>query len=206
MLDRILELSRLLQLDETEHLEFKAARSQFNVEKLTNYCCALANEGGGILLLGVSDAKPHRVVGTSAFPDLNLIVNKVLPHLRLKIRVEEVLHPDGRVLIVTVPSRPIGFPLQTNGTYWMRAGESLVAMTNDQLQAIFLEAGYDFSAEFCRGLQISDLETEAIERFRKRWMENGAPEALERATPEKLLAGGACRRCWSQLRGPDLVR
>lgn len=181
-------LERLLELDETEHLEFKAAKSQFNVEKLTNYCCALANEGGGALLLGVSDAKPHRVVGTSAFPDLNLVVNKVLPQLRLRIRVEEVLHPDGRVLVITVPSRPIGFPLQTNGTYWMRAGESLVAMTNDQLQAIFQEAGHDFSAEFCRGLQMADLEPEAIDRFRKRWLENGAPESLERVSDEKLLS------------------
>lgn len=185
---KILELEELLTREEDENLEFKAARSQFNVEKLTNYCCALANEGGGVLLLGVSDARPHRVVGTSAFPDLNLVVNKVLPHLRLKIRIDEVLHPDGRVLLVTIPSRPIGFPLQTNGTYWMRAGESLVAMTNDQLEAIFQEAGHDFSAELCHGLQMSDLEPEAIERFRKRWLENSAPEALERASHEKLLA------------------
>jgi ATP-dependent DNA helicase RecG len=39
---------------ETEHLEFKEAKQQYDTTKLLRYCVALANEGGGYLILGVS--------------------------------------------------------------------------------------------------------------------------------------------------------
>lgn len=37
---------------ETEHLEFKEAKQQYDSTKLLRYCVALANEGGGYLVLG----------------------------------------------------------------------------------------------------------------------------------------------------------
>lgn len=55
---------------ETQTLEFKEARTSFDREKLCKYCVALANEGGGQLLLGITDKPPRRVVGSSAFPNL----------------------------------------------------------------------------------------------------------------------------------------
>jgi ATP-dependent DNA helicase RecG len=53
---------------EHQRLEFKEAKSQFDTRKLGEYCVALANEGGGALLLGVADQPPRTVVGTQAFP------------------------------------------------------------------------------------------------------------------------------------------
>ena len=48
------------------HLEFKTARNSFSKDKdLPDYCAALANEGGGKLILGVDPE--GRVVGTKAF-------------------------------------------------------------------------------------------------------------------------------------------
>ena len=46
------ELERLLDDDEDERLDFKEARNHFDFEKLVDYCVALANEGGGKLVLG----------------------------------------------------------------------------------------------------------------------------------------------------------
>ena len=46
---------------EDEHLEFKEAKNNFHFEKLVQYCCALANEQGGQMILGVTDRKPRRV-------------------------------------------------------------------------------------------------------------------------------------------------
>lgn len=43
---------------ETQHLEFKEAKNQFDNKKLFRYCVALANEGGGHLLLGIADKPP----------------------------------------------------------------------------------------------------------------------------------------------------
>jgi len=55
---------------ENQRFEFKEAKAQFDTRKLLEYCVALANEGGGHLVLGVADAHPHLVVGTRAFADL----------------------------------------------------------------------------------------------------------------------------------------
>ena len=55
---------------ETEHLEFKEARKQFDFEKLLAYCVAIANERGGLLLLGIANKPPRPVVGTSAYPNI----------------------------------------------------------------------------------------------------------------------------------------
>lgn len=52
---------------ETQRLEFKEAKTQFDNRKLYKYCVALANEGGGHLLLGIADTPPLPVVGTAAF-------------------------------------------------------------------------------------------------------------------------------------------
>ncbi|MFM9865334.1 MAG: helix-turn-helix domain-containing protein [Micropepsaceae bacterium] len=46
---------------ETEHLEFKEAKNSYGFDDLSDYCCALANEGGGSIVLGVTDQTPtHR--------------------------------------------------------------------------------------------------------------------------------------------------
>ena len=60
------DLRQAMQLDsETEHVEFKEAKTKFHFEELADYCCALANEGGGSMVLGITDAKPRRIVGTT---------------------------------------------------------------------------------------------------------------------------------------------
>ncbi|MFV1966334.1 MAG: helix-turn-helix domain-containing protein [Pirellulaceae bacterium] len=61
------KLRNWMDADEDEHLEFKEAKSNFHFDKLVKYCAALANEGGGRFILGVTDKKPRRVVGSRAF-------------------------------------------------------------------------------------------------------------------------------------------
>lgn len=62
------EIDALLSTrSEDEHLEFKAAENRYDFEELVEYCVALSNEGGGRIILGVTDKVPRRVVGTKAF-------------------------------------------------------------------------------------------------------------------------------------------
>jgi ATP-dependent DNA helicase RecG len=132
---------------ETEHLEFKEAKQQFDTTKLLRYCVALANEGGGNLVLGVTDKPPCRVVGSQAFiapSDLNDIKARIVDKLHIRVDTVSLDHPDGRVLVFTVPSRPVGQPLAFDGAYLMRAGENLVPMTPDQLKRIFTEGEQDW--------------------------------------------------------------
>ncbi|MFK5952469.1 MAG: ATP-binding protein [Desulfobacterium sp.] len=63
---------------ETEHLEFKEAKTQYSSTKLFKYCVALANEGGGNFILGVTDKKSRQVVGSQAFRNLEEIRAKIV--------------------------------------------------------------------------------------------------------------------------------
>src|SRR5260221_113288 len=124
---------------ETVHLEFKEARNQFDYDDLLRYCVAIGNEGGGVLLLGIKDKPPRQVVGTSTYRNINKITEQLLNKLRFRVDVEEVNHPDGRVVVFHIPSRPSQHPVSVDGAYYMRSGESLVAMTPEQLKKIFSE-------------------------------------------------------------------
>lgn len=163
------QLMSLLASPEDEHLEFKKAESSYSEDKALKYCCALANEGGGKLVLGVTDAKPRQIVGSRAFMDLQKLRALLVRELRLKIPVYDIHAPHGRVVLFEVPSHPIGLPLQYEKTFWCRRGEELTGMTPHQLQQILDETGPDFSAGFCPAATLDDLDPRAIQSFRENW-------------------------------------
>ena len=182
------ELQTWMNAKEDERLEFKEAKTRFDFEKLVNYCVALANEGGGRMILGVTDRRPRAVVGTRAFRDLERTKAGLIERLRLRLDVEELQHPDGRVLVFQVPPRPIGMPLEYQGAYLMRGGESLIPMTPDQLQRIFAETGPDFSAEICTPAQLDDLDPAAVEILRQLWQRKLPDQDISTRPDEQLLA------------------
>lgn len=132
---------------EHQRLEFKEAKTQLDNRKLYEYCVALANEGGGRLLLGVSDKPPREVVGTQAFRDPVAMAEKLFKAIGFRVDIEEVAHPDGRVLVFHIPSRPRGTAYHLDGKYLMRSGEALVPMSEDQLRRIFAEGEPDWLEE-----------------------------------------------------------
>jgi predicted HTH transcriptional regulator len=133
MKERFEQLRRWMESREGEHLEFKEDKGRFDFEELVKYCCALANERGGRIVLGVTDKRPRRVVGSAAFRTLERTTAGLVDRLHLRVEVEELAHPDGRVVIFHVPGRPVGMPVQYKGAYWMRGGDGLVPMTPDML-------------------------------------------------------------------------
>jgi ATP-dependent DNA helicase RecG len=172
---------------EDGHLEFKEAKNRFSFEELVRYCAALANEGGGKMVLGVSDKHPRKVVGTGAFSTLERTKEGLIERLHLRTEAE-VLNCEGkRVLIFHVPARPVGIPVSYEGAYWMRSGESVAPMTADMLQSIFAEGCADYSAEACAGAALDDLDGSAIEEFRARWIKKTGNEALTKLSHEQLL-------------------
>lgn len=124
---------------ETQNLEFKEAKTQYDNKKLYKYCVALANEGGGYLILGVADKPPRKVVGTKAFNDPVAMAAKLFTAVGFRVEIEAVQHPDGRVVVFHVPPRPKGTAYHYEGSYLMRSGEELVPMSEDQLRKIFTE-------------------------------------------------------------------
>ena len=178
---------------EDEHLEFKAARNHYDFEELVDYCVALANEGGGRIILGVTDRPPRQVVGTSAFSTPERTVAGLHERLQLKIAFDEVAHPGGRVLIFHVPSRPVGQPIHYNGRYLMRAGEALVPMSPDRLRHIFSEGQPDwFSQPSMAGASsdevISLLDTQTYFELMKLPYPTSRDGVLERLKGESFIS------------------
>ena len=145
---------------------------------MARFCAAFSNEGGGKLILRITDKKPRLIVGTKAFIDLNRCKLSFTQKLGQRIDIQEMDCPQGRVLVFHVPPRPCGDAIEYDGAYWMRAGESLVPMTKDMLKRIFAETDPDFSAQICKGATVDHLDSVAIETLRVLWERNSGNGAL----------------------------
>jgi ATP-dependent DNA helicase RecG len=172
---------------EDEHLEFKEAKSSFDPDELERYCSALANEGGGSIIFGVTNKRPRRVVGTGAFSSPSKVSRRLFDVFRFRVEVEAVNHPDGRVVIVTVPALPESTVVGHKGSYWMRSGESLVAMTVDQIMRKVGANETDFSSRVCRGADLSSLDRDAISVLRERWHARSGNPRLNQLADQALL-------------------
>ena len=187
MTQRTHQLESWMQARENERFEFKEAKQRYDFEELVKYCVALANEGGGKMILGISDKLPRHVVGTDAFTNLERTKAGIIERIHLRVDVEEIHHPQGRVLVFHVPSRPIGMPIHYEGRYFMRAGDSLAPMLPDMMKRIFDEAGPDFTAEICQRASLSDLDQKSVDDFRHRWARKSKNNNLLTLPAEQLL-------------------
>lgn len=177
---------------ETQNLEFKEAKNQYDTDKLFGYCVAIANEGGGHLVLGVKNKPPRNVVGTSAFTNPIAIAERIFQKVGFRVDVWEVGHPAGRVLVFSIPSRLKGTSYHLEGKYLMRSGECLVPMSEDQLRKIFAEGKPDWLEEHCKtDLSSSEvirlLDTQTFFDLLKLPYPTDQNGVIERLTNERLI-------------------
>ncbi|MFT3971605.1 MAG: ATP-binding protein [Micropruina sp.] len=160
MIDKLALVEQLMLLPrETRQVEFKSASGMFAHDKALEYCAALAHEGGGHLILGVTDKPPRMACGTQAFLNTQDVEHKFHRKLGLRVEVDELTIDGRRVVVIEVGSRPAGRPVALDGRYLMRQGESLVDMTPDRLRAIFAET----EPPFLDTPQVGGLTPEAVE-------------------------------------------
>ena len=175
-------LAELVHLREREdHIEFKRAQHNYPFAGgqksdpkdrrhcVLGYVVALANERGGRLVLGMEDAYPHKVVGSDfATNETGNLEEEIYKRLHIRVRTEELYDEhSNRVLVINVPSRPIGKALRFEGVPLMRVGESLREMDDAEYFSIISEQDPDFSSRVCDGLSIEDLDDNAIEVMRQ---------------------------------------
>ena len=58
-------VEELLEAKEGENIQFKEAKNRFDFGEAAKCCCALANDGGGKLVFGITDKRPRSVVAVS---------------------------------------------------------------------------------------------------------------------------------------------
>lgn len=175
-------LAELAHLREREdHIEFKRAQHNYPFAGgqksdpkdrrhcVLGYVVALANERGGRLVLGMEDAYPHKVVGSDfTANETGNLEEEIYKRLHIRVRTEELYDEhNNRVLVINVPSRPIGKALRFEGVPLMRVGESLREMDDAEYFSIISEQDPDFSSRVCDGLSIEDLDDNAIAVMRR---------------------------------------
>lgn len=181
-------LQEIITSKEGDHFEFKKAENRYDIDEGAKYLSAMSNHGGGRLVLGVTDKRPRKVVGSKAFSQPESIVRYYID--KLHVRVDFVIYhddEDNRVLVFEVASRPIGLPVQFEGIAWWRDGDSLVPMPEDVRRAIYAEGGHDFSSDICPEVTIDDLDSKAIKKFRKRWHDHSENKRISTLSDEQLL-------------------
>ena len=181
-------LEKWLATREGAQLECKEAKSRYDFEKLVKYAAAIANEGGGVILLGVTDAVPHQVVGTAAFEQPERTVAGLVQRLRLYITCETIAHPNGRVLAFQIPPAPLGHPVAVDGAYLMRAGDDLAPMSPDRLRQLLFAGEPDFSATINPQARLDDLDSVAVAVFRRRWQDKSGNAAIADLNDDQALA------------------
>ena len=135
------------------------------------YVVALSNEGGGCLVLGMDNSPKHIVVGSDfANGKIGSLEDEVYINLGIRVHIEELFDETGlRVVLVTIPPRPLGRTLKFEGVPLMRTGDSLRNMSDDEVYKILSEQEPDFSAKVCSGLSLSDLDNKAITMLKKKY-------------------------------------
>ena len=187
MLGKAMTLDEILEAKEGEEFQFKEAKRRFDSDEAARCCCALANCGGGKLVFGISDKRPRQVVGSLAFDQPERTRKGLID--KLKVMVDFYLYDrDGkRVLVFDVASRPLGLPTQVDGVAWWYEGDSLIPMPEEVRRKIYEETGFDYSASICGLATIKDLDENAIQAFRQKWIEKSRNKHLTSFSVEQLL-------------------
>jgi ATP-dependent DNA helicase RecG len=195
-------IAELQCLKESEHkIEFKRAEHNFpwnggshsdqreRRKCFLGYIVALANEGGGFIVLGMDDTLPHKVVGSDfGLNKLGELEDAVYEKLGIRIRAAELFDTENnRVVLTTIPPRPIGKIMKFEGVPLMRVGESLRNMSDEEMFAILSEQEPDFSAKICEGISIADLDEAAIKKMKESYARKQKNPGFMQLSTEQVL-------------------
>jgi len=181
---------------ESETVEFKswnlapAARDP-ELRSLRETVVCLANQQGGLIVLGVADAKRTRREAIRGVGDVDIldlrraIYDGTDPHVLVEI--EEMNVPEGRVLAIRVPR---GLPphTTTEGIGKVRIGKDCKPLTGSQLTQLLARGGRrDLSAEIVPEIGVADLDLRQIDDLRRHLERSAGKSDLARLRTPELL-------------------
>ncbi len=156
---------------------------------ILGYVTALCNEGGGCLVIGMTDNYPHEVVGTNQNLDsIGELEANIYRDTEIRPNIYELFENEKRVLVIQVPSRPAGKVFKFEDVALMRVGEELKPMSDEIYLKIINEQEPDFSQQICDDLKISDLDEKAIEILKEKYSLKQNNPNFKTLSNEQLLS------------------
>ena len=162
------ELIDLLSRGEDSRQQFKADMT--NADALAAEIVAFCNTAGGRIFIGVNDDSSVRGLSGADVARLNqLIANAASQVVRPAVNplTENVPHPNGTVMVVSIPEGVNKPYMDKNGTIWVKNGsDKRRATSREELQRLFQQTGLVHADETpVAGLSAGDVDMPYFEGF-----------------------------------------
>jgi len=165
---------------ETEIVEFKEAKENYDFGKIGKYFSALSNEANlkgkscAWLIFGING---HHIIVGSRYrtnrKDLDSLKKEIGDKITHNISFTEIYElntPEGRVVMFQIPAAPYGIPVAFEGFYYGRLNESLVALNIEKIDRIRNQAlNRDWSRNIIPEATFQHLDGEAILTAREQY-------------------------------------
>ena len=194
---------RLITDVETEVVEYKAAKQNYDFESIGKYFSALSNEANlrsaecGWLLFGISNNR--QIVGSayrkeSKVPSVGLrkLKHEIAQHTNNGMTFEEIYEVElvgKRVVAIQIPPCAFAMPTTWHGIPWSRENESLVEMPLFKLEAIYGQSRPDWSRQISYEAREDDLDPGAVkfacDKYIAKYQEN--QPTVRTLKPEDIL-------------------
>lgn len=187
------KLKQLMELDtETEWVEFKEAKTNFDFDDVGRYFSALSNEANlnaqpsAWLIFGVTNKAPREVVGSSYRqqpPGLDRLKQEIAQHTNHRLTftgIHELTIGRRRTLLFQIPPAPRGVPTTWKGHAYGRVHEALGPLGLHEIEQIRGQAPReDWSKQVCAGAILADLDPQAVSFAREQYMKKNPALAVE---------------------------
>jgi ATP-dependent DNA helicase RecG len=162
------ELIDLLSRGEDSHQQFK--ENFTNADALAAEIVAFSNTVGGKIFIGVQNDGSVLGLPSADIDRLNqLISNSASQNVRPAVNplTENVPHPNGTVIVVSIPEGVSKPYMDKNGTIWVKNGsDKRRATSREELQRLFQQAGLVHADETpVAGLSAGDVDMPYFEDF-----------------------------------------
>lgn len=173
------KILKMIDVFETEAVEFKEARVNYSYNDIGKYFSALSNEANlrslrdGWLIFGVTNQK--EICGSNYRKDkkggsLQSLKKEIAASTNERLTFLEIyeVEIDGcRVVAFQIPPAIPGIPTTWNGAAYAREGESTCPLPINKMDMIRNQLGLDWSKEIIEGASMEDLDPDAVQYARQ---------------------------------------
>jgi ATP-dependent DNA helicase RecG len=164
------ELIEIISRGEDSRHQFKADFT--NADALAAEIVAFSNTAGGRIFIGVTNSNTVRGLTSSAIDRLNqLISNTASQNVRPAVNplTENISHPNGTVLVITIPEGVSKPYMDKNGAIWVKSGaDRRRATSREEIQRLFQQASLVHADETpVPGVGVGDVDLPYFEAFFK---------------------------------------